>query len=83
MAAKLYKIIRLLKFIYIWRKFKKIRVVAQIKSKLKLSAAFFRMMFTLLTAFLSIHIVSCLWYLAAKYKNFSPETWVVRLNKQD
>eukprot|EP00347_Sterkiella_histriomuscorum_P015168 403358060 len=83
MIAKLYKVIRLVKFIYIWRRFKKIRIIQVLKNKLKLSAAFFRMIFTLLTAFLSVHIVSCLWYLAAKYKNFSPETWVVRLNKQD
>lgn len=80
MMAKLYKLIRLGKFMYTWTRFRKIRIIQILKSKLKLSAAFFRMVFTLLIAFFSIHIVSCLWYLSAKYKNFSPETWVVRLN---
>jgi len=37
------------------------------------------MLYTLMIAGMCVHLVSCLWYLAAKYKNFSPETWVVRL----
>jgi len=76
--AKMYKLIRLAKLKFILRVFRKINFVQAFKSKLKLSAAFFRMMFTLMIAGMSVHLVSCLWYLAAKYKNFSPETWVVR-----
>lgn len=38
---------------------------------------------TLVVALFFVHLVACLWYLSAKHQSFSPETWVVRMNRQD
>ena len=35
------------------------------------------------TAFICMHVVSCLWYLTAKLDDFSPDTWVTRFDIQD
>jgi len=48
--------------------------------KIKMNAAITRMIFTLIFAFFSVHLISCFWYLAAKFDDLNPETWVAILN---
>ena len=47
--------------------------------KIKMNAAVSRMIFTLIFAFFSVHLISCFWYLAAKFDDTNPDTWVARL----
>lgn len=48
-----------------------------------MNAAVSRMIFTLIFAFFSVHLISCFWYLAAKFDDNNPDTWVARLNLVD
>jgi CRP-like cAMP-binding protein len=38
---------------------------------------------TLFMIFISLHVVSCLWYFMARFYDFSPDTWIVRKDLQD
>lgn len=51
--------------------------------RLKMNAAVTRMIVTLIFAVFSVHLVSCFWFLAAKFDDLNPSTWVARLNLQD
>src|SRR5688572_27219034 len=46
--------------------------------KIKLNAGVSRMIFTLVFAFFSVHLISCFWFMTAKYDDLGPETWVAR-----
>lgn len=48
-----------------------------------MNAAISRMIFTLVFAFFSVHLISCFWFLAAKFDDLNPDTWVARLGLQD
>jgi hypothetical protein len=48
--------------------------------KVKLNAGVQRMIITLVFAFFSVHLISCFWYMSAKFNDFNPDTWVARLN---
>jgi hypothetical protein len=41
------------------------------------------MILTLIFAFFSVHLISCFWFMSAKFNDFSHDTWVSRLNLQD
>ena len=51
--------------------------------RIKLNAGVTRMIFTLIFAFFSVHLISCFWYLAAKFNDIDPTTWVARLDLED
>lgn len=42
-----------------------------------------KLMQFLLTGVLCIHLSACMWFLAAKLDDFSPDSWVVRNGMQD
>lgn len=48
-----------------------------------MNAGVTRMIFTLIFAFFSVHLISCFWFLAAKLNDFDETTWVARLGYQD
>lgn len=48
-----------------------------------MNAAVKRMIFILVFAFFSVHLISCFWFLAAKFDDFNPNTWVAIMNLQD
>jgi hypothetical protein len=51
--------------------------------KIKMNASVGRMIMILTMGFFSVHLVSCFWYLAAKFKDFDPDTWTYRLSLLD
>ena len=55
----------------------------QMLDKINMNAAVSRMIFTLSFALLSVHLIACFWYLAAKFQDLDPDTWVSRMGKQD
>jgi len=51
--------------------------------KIKMNAGIMRMILTLVVGFFCVHLASCFWFMAAKFSDLSPETWVNRLDYQD
>lgn len=51
--------------------------------KIKLNAAASRMIMILIMGFFTVHLVSCFWYLFAKFDDFEPLTWVYRMDLID
>jgi hypothetical protein len=50
---------------------------------MKVNSGYARMTSVLGSVILCIHLISCLWFLTAKLSDFSPDTWVIRINLQD
>lgn len=50
---------------------------------LKLSSAITRMIYAVATGLLLTHVFACFWFLAAKFDNFGPESWVSRKGLSD
>jgi len=48
-------------------------------NNLRMNAGIQRMLSVAATVFLMVHLMSCLWFLAAKMEDFGPGTWVARL----
>ena len=51
--------------------------------KIKLNAGVSRMIVTLIFAFFSVHLISCFWFLSAKFNDLDPTTWVGRMGYED
>jgi hypothetical protein len=45
-----------------------------------MNAGVTRMIVTLIFAFFSVHLISCFWFMAAKFKDFDQDTWVARMS---
>jgi hypothetical protein len=58
-------------------------MVQRFMDKIKMNAAAGRMIMILIMGFFSVHLVSCFWFLFAKFRDFDPDTWVYRMKKQD
>jgi hypothetical protein len=69
------RVFRILKMIKISQNFKALQ---KLKKMVKLNAAIMRMVQGIFTALLFTHIFACIWFLSAKFNEFSEETWVAR-----
>ena len=50
---------------------------------MNISTGVVRMINLMIFVLVVVHIVSCLWFLQARFYEFSPDTWVSRLQLQD
>lgn len=86
---RLARLPRLYRLLRILRLFKLIKILSYNKSmqkfmdKIKMNAGIMRMILTLVVGFFCVHLASCFWFLAAKFSDLSPDTWVNRLDYQD
>ena len=48
-----------------------------------MNAAIVRMITGMLTSILMTHLFACFFFLSAKFDDFSPDTWVYKLNLVD
>jgi succinate dehydrogenase/fumarate reductase cytochrome b subunit len=67
---------RVIRFFKIFKLFKKSIVFKKIKEFLNLNAGMMRLLGLLLTTIILVHLVGCLWYMIARFDDFSPDTWV-------
>ncbi|CDW91576.1 cation channel family protein [Stylonychia lemnae] len=80
---RLYRLLRILRLFKIVKILRYNQTLQRIFDKIKMNAAVSRMIFTLVFAFFSVHLISCFWFLAAKFDDTNPETWVSRLKLID
>ena len=76
---RLYRLLRILRLIKIFKILQTYDTIQTLTDKIKLNAGVTRMIFTLIFAFFSVHLISCFWFLAAKFDDLNPNTWVSRL----
>ena len=78
------KIFRLLKIIRVARNNKKIKKILNVLTQgFKMTPAISRLISFIFAALILTHVFACLWFLTAKFAEFSPDTWVTRKGLQD
>jgi len=80
---RLYRLVRILRLFKLMRFLKYNHSMQRLMDKVKLNAGVSRMIMTLVVAFFSVHLISCFWFMSAKFKDFQDDTWVARLELQD
>ena len=68
--ARLYRLLRIVRLFKIFKIFRYSQIVQKFMDKIKMNAAASRMIMILLLGFFTVHLVSCLWYLLAKFDDF-------------
>lgn len=76
---RLYRMTKLMRLMKMLKAVKKIGWIKKILNSVKVNSAIQRMIQGMVTAVLLTHIFACFWFLTAKFKNFSDDTWVARI----
>lgn len=82
-VARLYRLLRIVRLFKIFKIFRYSQMAQRMMDKIKMNESIARLVMILIMAFFSVHLVSCFWYVFAKFRDFDPDTWVYRLKKQD
>lgn len=77
-TPRMYRLIKLLRLFKLPSIIKLAPRISKVVKVCKFSNSTNRMIQSLAFALFCVHVVGCVWFLTAKYYNFSPETWVVR-----
>jgi len=80
---RLYRLIRILRLFKMMRVLKNNRSFKKIMDAIKMNAGVMRMISVSITVIFLVHLMACLWFLSAKFSDFEPDTWVVRMDYQD
>jgi hypothetical protein len=75
--------IRILRLLKIMKFVKQNVTINKFLEKLQLNAALTRLITLILLEIFLVHIYSCLWFIAAKFDDFGPDTWIARNDLQD
>lgn len=81
--AKFVRLVRGTKLVRLVKYFSKSDSMSKLAELLEVYSGITRLITTLYTVLLLVHLAACLWYFSAKISNFSPDTWVVRRGIQD
>ena len=57
--------------------------IKKILDLLNMNPGITKMITVAVTVFFLVHLISCFWFLTAKFEDFSPNTWVVLTQLQD
>jgi hypothetical protein len=80
---RLYRLIRILRLFKMLRLLKYNSSFKKIFEAMKMNSGIMRMLTVIISVFFLVHLMSCAWFLAAKFDDFNPDTWVVRGNYLD
>lgn len=75
---KLYRLFKISRLLKLLRHYKHNSILDKIQDFLSLKHSIMKLLGTIFTIVICIHIVTCFWYYSAKIEGFNPETWVVR-----
>jgi hypothetical protein len=76
---RLYKILRVIRISKLTNVYKRHPIYIKLSDFLDVHSVLFKFIKFFIMAVVCVHNLACLWYLAAKFEEFSYETWVVRL----
>lgn len=80
---KLYRLFRVSRLVRLFNSKFQQQIFDKFQEALNIKSSMLRLIKTLITILISVHIFSCFWYLMAKLEDFSPSTWVTHYNYQD
>ena len=80
---RLYRLLRILRLLKMLRIVKHNKTFTKAVESLKMNTGISRMIQVTVTVFFMVHLVSCFWFLTAKFSEFHPDTWVARLGMED
>ena len=75
---RLYRLLRILRLFKILRLLKYNRNFKKFFEFIKMNAGVMKMLSVTVSILFFNHLMACAWFLAAKFNDFSPDTWVVR-----
>jgi len=75
---RLYRLIRILRLFKMLRLLKYNASFKKIFEAMKMNSGIMRMLTVIISVFFLVHLMSCAWFLSAKFDDFNPDTWVVR-----
>ena len=59
------------------------RNVKRLLNLMKMNPGITKMITVAVTVFFLVHLISCFWFLTAKFEEFGPNTWVVKFDLMD
>lgn len=80
---RLYRLLRILRLFKLFKIMKTSKTMQKFLEKIQLNAGIGRMLLVIVFAIFAVHLISCFWFLAAKFDDFDPDTWVARLELQN
>ena len=83
LISKVRSLPKLLRLSRVLKLFKNLTQLEQIDWLMGVNQQVWRLAKVVLGAFLSLHIVACLWHFSARAYNYSPDTWVYRYGYLD
>lgn len=75
---RLYKLLRLSRLVKIFKTLKNTDIFDKIQDFFQVNARIAKLIGFVITVVVCIHIMGCFWFLAARFEEFEPKTWVVR-----
>ncbi|CDW85707.1 UNKNOWN [Stylonychia lemnae] len=80
---RLYKLLRILRLMKMFRLLKYNRNVKKMMEKLRINPGYLKLIKVSATVLLLVHLVSCFYFMVAKFQDFDPNCWVVYHNLID
>lgn len=77
---RLYKLLRVARLLKAARRYQSSGVVYAFQDLLQVNSRVFKLVKFLLYVMISVHLMACVWFFAAKMQNFGVDCWVVRYN---
>mmetsp|Transcript_37721 Transcript_37721/g.27802 ORF Transcript_37721/g.27802 Transcript_37721/m.27802 type:complete len:162 (-) Transcript_37721:287-772(-) len=74
----MYRLLRILKLFKMLRLLNHNKSMKKLMDMIRLHSGIMRMITVIISVAFLVHIVGCVWFLAAKFEDFNPKTWVVR-----
>lgn len=75
---RLYRLLRILRLFKMFRLMKNNHTLVKLWELTKVNSGITRMLKVFVAITFIVHLMSCFWFLVAKFENFSPDSWVVR-----
>ena len=80
---RLYRLIRILRLFKMFKLLKYNKAFKKMFDAIKMNSGIMRMISVSVTVVLLVHLCGCAWFLSAKFQDFDPDTWVVRMGYVD
>lgn len=75
---RLYKLLRVVRLVKAARRYQSSGVIYAFQDLLQVNSRVFKLIKFLLYVMISVHLMACVWFFAAKMQNFAVDSWVVR-----
>ena len=80
---RLYKLLRVVRLIKAAHRYQNSGMMYVVQDLLQVNSRMFKLVKFLLYVMISVHLMACIWFFAAKMQNFSSDCWVVRYGLMD